>query len=637
MARVFVTRRLPGPALDRLAAVHDVEIWTDRAPPEYETLKAEVAHAQGLLALLTDRVDAELIESAPELKAISNYAVGVDNVDLAAATRRGIPVGHTPDVLTGATADLAFALLLAAARKLTEAAAAVKQGDWITWEAARHMGREVDGQTLGIVGLGRIGRAVAQRASGFEMEVVHTGGTREGAVSLEDLLERSDFVSLHCPLTPETHQLIDAAALKRMKPTAILVNTARGPIVDQVALKQALEDGQIAGAALDVTDPEPLPADDPLLSAPNLIVTPHIGSATQAARERMADLAVDNLLAGWPAAPCLTRPTGSRRPRETSNRPGRPIPPPMPRVAVVDIGSNTTRLYVAEINDGRVTLELDRRTKVTRLGQGVDQDRRLQPESMQRVFDTLDDYALAIEEHGADHRLAVLTSAVRDAANGREFADQVNERYGLTPHILTGDQEAQLTFLGATSERDPNDATPTLLIDIGGGSTELVIGEGRKAGFHVSTQAGVVRQTERHLHADPPERHEMAELSDDVRQILSAAVPIEQRTAVTQAIAVAGTATSLAAIAQRLEPYDPARVHGYHLTRAEAERILARLAAVVLEERKKTPGLDPARAPTIVAGVLILEQVLDLFGLEEIEVSEHDILRGAALGLTPNA
>jgi exopolyphosphatase/guanosine-5'-triphosphate,3'-diphosphate pyrophosphatase len=307
----------------------------------------------------------------------------------------------------------------------------------------------------------------------------------------------------------------------------------------------------------------------------------------------------------------------------------------MTRVAVVDIGSNTTRLYIADVHDGRITDELERRTNVTRLGQGVDQDKRLQPDSMQRVYDTLDGYARAIEEYGADHRLAVLTSAVRDASNGREFANEVQERYGLTPHILTGDQEAQLTFLGATSERDPENTTPTLVIDIGGGSTELVIGEGRSAGFHVSTQAGVVRQTERHLRDDPPDPQEMAELSDDVRQILNAAVPNAQRSAVTHAIAVAGTATSLAAIAQRLEPYDPARVHGYHLSRQEAEWILGRLAAIPLAERERTPGLDPARAPTIVAGVLILEQVLDLFGLEEIEVSEHDILRGAALGLGP--
>jgi glyoxylate reductase len=254
------------------------------------------AEADGLLTLLTDRVDAALIEASPRLRAISNYAVGVDNIDVNAATSRGIPVGHTPDVLTEATADLAFALLLAAARKLPEAIAAVDQGDWLTWEPGRHLGQEVHGATLGIVGLGRIGRAVAKRAEGFEMRVLHTG--RGTGQPLHQLLQQSDFVSLHCPLTPATHHLIDAAAISKMRPTAILINTARGPIVDQVALNQALIDGTIAGAALDVTDPEPLAADDPLLSAPNLIVAPHIGSATRVARERMTELAVENLLAG---------------------------------------------------------------------------------------------------------------------------------------------------------------------------------------------------------------------------------------------------------------------------------------------------------------------------------------------------
>jgi glyoxylate reductase len=199
-------------------------------------------------------------------------------------------------VLTEATADLTFALLLAAARRLPDAIESVRRGDWLTWEPGMHLGQEVGGATLGIIGLGRIGRAVARRARGFEMTVIHAGkGT---GVPLDSLFEASDFVSLHCPLTAETHHLIDATALARMKPTAILINTARGAIVDRGALREALVDGRIAGAALDVTDPEPIPADDPLLAAPNLIVTPHIGSATRAARERMADLAVDNLLAG---------------------------------------------------------------------------------------------------------------------------------------------------------------------------------------------------------------------------------------------------------------------------------------------------------------------------------------------------
>ncbi len=293
MARVFVTRRLPGPALERLEAAHDVEIWEQRLPPTPEELREHAAEAEGLLTLLTDQVDAELIDACPHLKAVSNYAVGHDNIDLEAASRRGIPVGHTPDVLTEATADMTFALLLAAARKLPEAIRAAAEGDWVTWEPALYLGREVYGQTLGLIGFGRIGRAVAKRAQGFAMTVLSAGPGQP----LDELLEDSDFVSLHTPLTPETRHLIDAGALERMKRTAILVNTARGGIVDQTALIAALERGAIAGAALDVTDPEPLDADHPLLRAPNLIITPHVASATEAARERMAELAVENLLA----------------------------------------------------------------------------------------------------------------------------------------------------------------------------------------------------------------------------------------------------------------------------------------------------------------------------------------------------
>ena len=302
MAHCFVTRRLPGPALERLGEAHDVDVWPERLPPSYEELRRRTADADGLLSLLTDRIDAELIDGSPNLRAIANYAVGYDNVDLGAARARGIPVGNTPDVLTDATADLAFALLLAAARRLPEAIASVAAGDWLTWEPAGHLGYDVHGATLGIVGLGRIGRAVARRAEGFEMRVLHTG-SGDGATPLEEMLERSDFVSIHCPLTPATHHLIDAGALARMRPSAILINTARGPIVDPQALRQALCDGRIAGAALDVTEPEPLPADDPLLRAPNLIVAPHIGSGTHTARERMATLAVENLLAALDGRP----------------------------------------------------------------------------------------------------------------------------------------------------------------------------------------------------------------------------------------------------------------------------------------------------------------------------------------------
>lgn len=304
------------------------------------------------------------------------------------------------------------------------------------------------------------------------------------------------------------------------------------------------------------------------------------------------------------------------------------------RVAVADIGSNSTRLLIADVDDGRVVEELEHRSIVTRLGAGVDSGGALSQEGIERVYETMDEYAKAVEHRGAEERIAVLTSAVRDASNGADFADSVRERYGFEPHVLSGDDEAQLTFLGATSERDPQDSTPTLVLDIGGGSTELVTGAGRQADFHVSTQAGVVRQTERHLRHDPPLPEELESLSGEVRGIVASGVPEGRRSAIRRAIGVAGTATQLASIAQGLEPYDPKKVHGYVLAAQEAREILGRLAAVGLEERKKTPGLDPSRAPTIVAGVEILLVVLELFGLSEVEVSEHDILRGAALGLS---
>jgi exopolyphosphatase/guanosine-5'-triphosphate,3'-diphosphate pyrophosphatase len=306
-------------------------------------------------------------------------------------------------------------------------------------------------------------------------------------------------------------------------------------------------------------------------------------------------------------------------------------------VAVVDIGSNSTRLLIAAVQDGRVTAELVRLTQVTRLGSGVDADGRLRDDAMQRVYDTIGRFREQIDAHDCRTAVAVLTSAVRDSANGREFADRVRDRYGIEPHVLTGDEEAGLTFLGATSERDPSDRTPTLVLDIGGGSTELVIGHGTEVVFHVSTQAGVVRQTERHLHHDPTDQSELAALAADVRAILRAAVPEEQRAAVRRGIGVAGTATSLAAIAQELDPYDPARVHGYVVSAAERDRILRTLLPMDLVQRRRIPGLDPARAPTIVAGVAIFGEVLTLFGLDAMEISEHDILRGAALGLTAPA
>ncbi len=303
------------------------------------------------------------------------------------------------------------------------------------------------------------------------------------------------------------------------------------------------------------------------------------------------------------------------------------------RIAIIDIGSNSTRLLIAEREGERITDQLERHSEVTRLGAGVDADGRLRADAMERVYRTLDRYKEAIELQKAEQQIAVLTSAVRDAANGNEFAQQVRERYGFEPHVLTGDEEARLTFLGAMSERDPAEHAPTLVIDVGGGSTELVVGAGREVGFNVSTQAGVVRQTERHIKHDPPAPAELEQLAADVREIVTEATSPEARGIVERAIAVAGTATSLAAIAQRLDPYDPDKVHGYVVSGREAQRMLKELAAIPLDQRRRVPGLHPDRAPTIVAGVIILHEVMELFGLEEFEVSEHDILRGAALGL----
>jgi exopolyphosphatase/guanosine-5'-triphosphate,3'-diphosphate pyrophosphatase len=303
------------------------------------------------------------------------------------------------------------------------------------------------------------------------------------------------------------------------------------------------------------------------------------------------------------------------------------------RRAVVDIGTNSTRLFVAEVSGGQVGEVLERETEITRLGAGVDADGCLSDEAMDRVFAVLDHYATLIARHEVSRAVAVLTSAVRDATNGEEFAAAVRERWGLEPHVLSGEEEARLTFLGATSERDPDRATPTLVIDIGGGSTELVIGSGREMDYHVSNQAGVVRQTERHLHSDPPSADERRTLADDVRSVLSAGVPERWRRAVGHAIGVAGTATSMASIAQELEPYDPDKVEGYVLSVAECRAIYERLAGLTLAERREVRGLHPDRAPTIVAGAIILLETLALFGLDEAEVSEHDILRGAALGL----
>jgi glyoxylate reductase len=303
VSRCFVTRALPGGALDRLAERHQTTVWPGELPPTPEQLRAQLAETdpEALICTVSDRIDAAALDAAPRLRAIANYAVGYDNIDVADAAERGIAIGNTPDVLTDATADLAFALLLAAARRLPEAIALVRDGGWVTWEPNRDLGAAVHGATLGIVGGGRIGAAVARRAAGFEMTVLTHSRSTE--TTFEELLECSDFLSLHCPLTDETRHLIDDDALARMKETAILINTSRGGVVDQQALARALHARRIAGAALDVTDPEPLPADHPLLQAPGLIVLPHIGSATVSARQAMTELAVENVLAALDGEP----------------------------------------------------------------------------------------------------------------------------------------------------------------------------------------------------------------------------------------------------------------------------------------------------------------------------------------------
>jgi glyoxylate reductase len=295
VGKVFITRTFPFAALERLQAEHDVDVWDDNAPPPREVLLERSADADALLTIITEKVDAELFDAAPSVKAVANLAVGTDNIDLDEAARRGIAIGNTPGVLTDATADIAFALLLGIARRINEGERQVRNGEWVPWYPTHMVGGDTADTTLGIVGWGRIGKAMARRGEGFGMHVIHS--SRSSGVSLDELLEQSDYVSLHTPLTPETRHLIGAGQFKRMKKTAYLINTARGGVVDQVALREALEAGEIAGAGLDVTEPEPLPADDPLLTAPNLLVVPHVGSATFRTRSRMADMAVDNLLA----------------------------------------------------------------------------------------------------------------------------------------------------------------------------------------------------------------------------------------------------------------------------------------------------------------------------------------------------
>lgn len=336
------------------------------------------------------------------------------------------------------------------------------------------------------------------------------------------------------------------------------------------------------------------------------------------------------------------------------------------RAAVVDIGTNSTRLLIAEVTPDGCISELVRRSVVTRLGAGVDARGALSPEGCERVYAALADFRREIDAHrpaGAVHgrepgegaagrrahtgaenpvpypNLAVMTSAVREARNGAAFADTVRSRFGLDAHILSGDSEARMTFLGAMSgrprgnDREPAATEPAVVIDIGGGSTEFILGTGSRAGFHVSLPAGVVRMSERHIHSDPPDGAGLRELAADVRAIFHEGLPAAKRAPIKRGIAVAGTATSAAAIDQELDPYDPARVHGYPLLLATVEMLLARLADMDESERRAVVGLDPARAPTIVAGMVLLSEAMRAFDLDQVEVSEHDILHGGVLTL----
>jgi glyoxylate reductase len=304
--RVFVTRQLPGEALGRLSKHVELRVWEDELPPPREALLERAREADGLITLLTDRVDGALLEASPSLRAVSNVAVGYDNIDVAACTARRVPVGNTPGVLTETTADFAFALLMGLARRVAEADAYVRAGKWRTWSPTLLLGADVHGTTLGIAGLGQIGAAMARRARGFGMRVLYVSRQPRPELEAElglwrvdkaTLLAESDFLSMHVPLTPQTRHWLGRAELAAMKPGAMLINTARGTVVDQAALIEALASGHLGGAALDVTEPEPLPMDSPLLKLPNVLIAPHIASASHATRGRMASMAVDNLLA----------------------------------------------------------------------------------------------------------------------------------------------------------------------------------------------------------------------------------------------------------------------------------------------------------------------------------------------------
>src|SRR5262245_29870845 len=306
--KVFVSRIIPDAGLSRIQAACDADVWPDPLPPPYDVLRDRVRACDGLVSLLTDRIDAALLDAAPKLKVVSNFAVGFNNVDIPTATARGVAVGNTPGVLTDATADMAFALLITAARRIVEGHAYTLSGKWKTWEPLGHLGQDLDGRTLGVVGMGRIGYALARRCRlGWDMTILyHDVYKNEKAekdlqarqVDLDTLLAQSDFVSVHTDLNEKTRGLFNAERFRKMKRTAVFVNTARGPVVDEKALYQALKDGVIFAAGLDVPDPEPPKMDNPLLTLPNCVVAPHIASATVGTRNAMAEICAANLIAG---------------------------------------------------------------------------------------------------------------------------------------------------------------------------------------------------------------------------------------------------------------------------------------------------------------------------------------------------
>ena len=312
--KVFVTRQIPAAGLDKIVAACVADVWSEHLPPSRDVLLERVAGSEGILSLLTEKVDAEFMDAVgPQLKVISNFAVGYNNIDIDEATRRGIRVGNTPDVLTDATADMAFALLMAAARRIVEGQDYIRAGKWQTWEPLGHIGVDLVGQTIGIVGMGRIGYAMAKRCyGGFGMKVLyHSNHRHEKAekelaatkVDMDTLLKDSDFVSVHTSLNESTKGMFDAAAFAKMKDTGIFINTGRGPLHKQPDLYEALKNNEIFAAGLDVTDPEPILMDDPLLTLPNCVIAPHIGSGTISSRNGMAEIAADNLLAGLKGEP----------------------------------------------------------------------------------------------------------------------------------------------------------------------------------------------------------------------------------------------------------------------------------------------------------------------------------------------